>query len=369
MKLLRDEHLEADHLRLPSQGDDRLEPEKGTGQEPVEVEGACIDGDQSPTEADLAAKDPVDIAAHAPTSIGDAAESPVTAEGEALSDIGASERWLGAELAAARQRLGKSVDDVAADLKVKKSIIETLEGDNLAAFPERPYAVGYIRSYATALGLRPESYVARYKALAAVEAATPLDFPVTSEAQAGSGMTIAVLALVAAAIVALAVYFIAGSSSTSDQTGAADGSTAPAAAETLGARTEANDYLAGGFAGDRANAAPVPVEEPVQGAAVQSPEGPVSLVALRTGAWLRIEDTNGYVLIEKRLAAGEIVGLPDRSDLLMVVRDAGAFEIRLGGTVLGPAGSSGEVLLGRSLDRSELVESFRQQSADLADAR
>src|ERR1700727_3089984 len=89
--------------------------------------------------------------------------------GEALSDTetmfveGSAAPRAGAELREARERLGWALDDVAATLRIRSSYLEALESGLLTQLPGNTYALGFLRSYATALGLDPEESARRFR--------------------------------------------------------------------------------------------------------------------------------------------------------------------------------------------------------------
>lgn len=70
---------------------------------------------------------------------------------------------LGAALRAVREGLGRSVQDVANDTRVRRVYLEAIEEMRLDALPSRPFAIGYIRAFATSLGLDPEVAIERFK--------------------------------------------------------------------------------------------------------------------------------------------------------------------------------------------------------------
>ena len=59
----------------------------------------------------------------------------------------------GADLRAARERLGWALSDVAAMLRIRLSYLEALEDGSLTQPASNVYAMGFLRSYASALGL------------------------------------------------------------------------------------------------------------------------------------------------------------------------------------------------------------------------
>ena len=67
-------------------------------------------------------------------------------------------------LEAKRKELGLSLKDVADRLNIGQHYLEALEKSAFEALPEEAYAVGFVRSYSTLLGLDVKEMVARFKA-------------------------------------------------------------------------------------------------------------------------------------------------------------------------------------------------------------
>ena len=70
---------------------------------------------------------------------------------------------LGAALRAIREGLTLTLEDVAAVTRVRRAYLEAIEAMELDKLPSRPFTIGYVRAYATALGVDPELAVARFK--------------------------------------------------------------------------------------------------------------------------------------------------------------------------------------------------------------
>ncbi len=84
----------------------------------------------------------------------------------------------GADLRAARERLGWELADAAAYLRIRSPHLEALEAGRLSDLPANAYALGFLRTYAAALGLDPEEMVRRFRAEATeMTCRTELDFP------------------------------------------------------------------------------------------------------------------------------------------------------------------------------------------------
>src|ERR1700735_3250358 len=70
---------------------------------------------------------------------------------------------VGQDLRAARLRRGDDLATVSRSLKIRKDHLEAVEEDDLEALPGRTYAIGFVRSYATYLGLDTTATVERFK--------------------------------------------------------------------------------------------------------------------------------------------------------------------------------------------------------------
>src|SRR5579872_688435 len=105
----------------------------------------------------------------------------------------------GADLRAARERVGWSLPDLASGLRIRQQYLEALESGHLADLPGNAYALGFMRTYATALGLDPNEIARRFKAeAAAVNRKTELTFPVPVPARGVPAGAIVLLGVVLA---------------------------------------------------------------------------------------------------------------------------------------------------------------------------
>ena len=86
---------------------------------------------------------------------------------------------VGEELREARIALGVSVEDAATQLRINKRYLQALEEGRVKDLPGAAYAVGFVRSYATALGLDPDDAVRRFRDMSgtAVTKSGDLVFP------------------------------------------------------------------------------------------------------------------------------------------------------------------------------------------------
>jgi cytoskeleton protein RodZ len=82
-------------------------------------------------------------------------------------DTSAEAARLGGQLRDARIMLGVSLEDVAAALRIRRVYLEALENGRLQELPAPAYVLGFVRSYARALGLDADDMVRRYREAAA----------------------------------------------------------------------------------------------------------------------------------------------------------------------------------------------------------
>ncbi len=106
-------------------------------------------------------------------------------------------RWLARE----RELRGLGRDEVTRSTKLAPGTVEALESGEEARMPPRAYVVGYLRSYAAAVGLDADDVVLRYE-----EAAGPGAEPRGRRGRAPDArVLLAVLAAVAAVALAWAL--------------------------------------------------------------------------------------------------------------------------------------------------------------------
>jgi len=128
---------------------------------------------------------------------------------EISDDSDAPLETVGQDLRKARQRKGDDLGKISRILKIRKDYLEALEESNFDSIPGRAYTIGFVRTYATYLGLNPNECIERLKAeiagrseaKEAVQVTTPRDRKLPP-----GGVALAVLLLLAAVYV---VYYVA----------------------------------------------------------------------------------------------------------------------------------------------------------------
>src|SRR5690606_18755374 len=69
---------------------------------------------------------------------------------------------LGDEMRGERASLGKALEDVERDLRIRQRMIVAIENCDLEGFPNRSVVAGYVRSYARYLGMDPDDCYQRF---------------------------------------------------------------------------------------------------------------------------------------------------------------------------------------------------------------
>jgi cytoskeletal protein RodZ len=86
----------------------------------------------------------------------------IVADG-AMSVPAASPSAVGGLLRAARLRQGLTVQDVSVALRIRRAYLDAIEDGRLAALPAPAYAIGFVKTYAAALGLDQEEIARRWR--------------------------------------------------------------------------------------------------------------------------------------------------------------------------------------------------------------
>jgi cytoskeleton protein RodZ len=136
---------------------------------------------------------------------------------------------LGRELRRAREVRGFSLEQIAAETKIKEQYLHALENDRIDLLPGRVYARNWVRSYARVIGADEEELLDYFSYQARLQDAARGEVQPQPERLGRKGVTAAALgaaALVTIAVVALSLLAGRGDDEPSTTTG-----TAPAPAE------------------------------------------------------------------------------------------------------------------------------------------
>ena len=261
---------------------------------------------------------------------------------------------VGSDLRAARQRLGWALPDVAGNLRIRLPYLEAIEDGRLAELPGGAYAMGFVRTYATMVGLDAEEMVRRFRIEAqAVNVKPKLTFPAPVPQRGVPAGAVVLLGLVIAAGAYVGWYRYSGSNEGRVT------QTAAAPPERLAAMAPASSTQSPQIASILPStppgaapppvAVPLPVPLPVPVAIAPPAPTPVAppvqtrlVLRAKSGGWVQVREKQGQVLLNRVLRAGETWPVPMRPQLLLTTSNAGAMELLVDGVAtpsLGPVGA------------------------------
>lgn len=87
------------------------------------------------------------------------------------------EQSVGALFRRQREKFGQTLDDIAADLRIRRSYLQAIEDGDFRSLPGAAYALGFVRAYADHCGLDPDEMVRRFKRDAEIGGKSSLYLP------------------------------------------------------------------------------------------------------------------------------------------------------------------------------------------------
>ncbi len=284
---------------------------------------------------------------------------------------------VGGDLRAARERLGWSLADTSAYVRIRLAMLDALEDGRVADLPGHAYAVGFVRSYAQALGLDAGEMVRRYHEEVGPALPPPkLNFPTPVPQRHVPAGAVVMLGAMLAIIGYVSWYRVAG-----DQVGVPQVQQVPArlaplalpvvppppahvatAAPSGSVTTLAQAYVPPSVSPSAAEAGVLPpgALTPVESAPIAAAPGAPQLVLSATAdAWVQVKDSQGKIVLSKLMHAGDSWPVPaaqsGQKPLLLTTGNAGGTTLTLDGKMLPAVGGNGVVLHDIPLDPQALA--------------
>ncbi len=118
---------------------------------------------------------------------------------------------IGDVLRSERERRALSLDDIAANLRIRRALLDAIEEGRFKELPGAPYATGFVKAYAEFLELDRDEIIRRFKEEAAgLDSHKELNFPrPLSESRLPGGILLLLSAVIAAS--AYAIWYFQGS--------------------------------------------------------------------------------------------------------------------------------------------------------------
>jgi cytoskeleton protein RodZ len=242
---------------------------------------------------------------------------------------------LGEELRDARVALGLSLEDIAASLRIRRPYLVALEEGRVRDLPAPAYAVGFVRTYARALGLDEDEVVRRFREASGpvVQRKTDLVFPEpVPERGLPAGAVILVGAMLAVGAYAGWYQWSGSGDRTVDAVAPVPARIEQAARlEPAPAATPSPPPAASPVNAQAAPAPPLATAPPAPPPAATATEGRIVLRA-RADAWIQLRDRGtGTVILNRVLRPGESYTVPPREGLLFTTGNAGGLDIMVDG--------------------------------------
>jgi cytoskeleton protein RodZ len=299
---------------------------------------------------------------------------------------------FGAELRVARERLGWEVDAVAEALRLKPAFIRAIEQGDLAGLPAPAYSVGFVRIYATALGLDPNEAIRRFRGERDdVNRKTELAFPAPVPQRGVPAGALILVGTIVAIGGYIGWYHYSGrslnatmsvddvpahleplapptSSRIAMQPPAVPAKIAPPASVPMKAASNLPDD-SDVSPSSAAAAVPMPPVAPTVVAAITPPAGQAvqgapdaagtppglpgpMVIQVTADAWIEIKTAAGKVVYQAILHPGGSYTVPAQPKLTLTTGNAPATEVVLSGNAIGPL--KGHVLRNIPLDAASL---------------
>ncbi len=307
---------------------------------------------------------------------------------------GPSAARVGADLRAARERLGWTLPAIAGHLRIRLPFLQAIEDGKIELLPGNAYAIGFLRTYAQALGLDPDEVARRFRAEAAeANRKTELNFPAPVPER---GIPAGAIVLVGALIAIGAYVGWYKMSATSHPTAAmvqpvperlaplaekpkvpssalaqagkppADAADAPPV-PSINPGSAAADVAPHGYATSAvppqptpspvvALADPAPVPMPPQGPDATRIDGPRIVLRAKAEAWIQVREKGGQVLLNRVLRPGETWQVPAKPSLLLTTGNAAGTELLVDGSPTPSLGGDGAVRRDLPLDADAIKE-------------
>lgn len=317
---------------------------------------------------------------------------------------------VGEVLRQAREERGVSLDAVADELMIRRFYLDALEAGSFKDLPERVYASGFVRNYATYLGLQPSSVVEQFKREAygarnMSNYQVELNMPEPVVQSVVPNRSAIISAVVVLIVLVIGIVFMTQDKEpavsaipepTATETAAAPAVEAPAtgsvaapAPTTAEGDVPADDVPAMEFTTPANGAAAVTTtttqEAPVAAAATETAPaavaaaateeatpadtatpGDVPPAALRVknrrvlealqSAWVEVKNDKGVILFTSILKAGQILPLPDNVKIVVTTGNAGGLRMIADGKAQAPFGQANEVKRNIMLDPQDLPQ-------------
>ena len=257
---------------------------------------------------------------------------------------------VGALIAEARAAKGRDLEAIARETRVPLRHLMAIEADDHDALPALPYALGFVKAFARAVGLDAEAVGARFRAetrLAPHVPSVSVLEPVDEARLPSRGLAFGAFGLLVLVLVGLGLY----------GAGAFDPAPRPASVAVASPEDGPPPAPPPAASTGAPPATTAPAAPPAAAPGIPT-SGAVTLTA-RQDVWLRIIDrTTGRRAFMGVLSAGQSWAVPADQTLVMRTGRAGVIDVRVAGVLLPPLGDTNQTMDGIVLTAPALAERF-----------
>jgi cytoskeletal protein RodZ len=246
---------------------------------------------------------------------------------------------VGQTLQAAREHAGLTVEQVSEATRIRSSIVRSIEADDFGSCGGDFYARGHIRAIAHVVGVDSEPLVAEFDG-AHTDHSPRASEVFEAEAHAtperrGPNWTAAMIVALVVVCLYGALQLFSGSQPRTASTvaGGLSGTPSTTAASSAPATSPSSTPSS------TAPSSPPPV-------VAQAPRDSVTVAvdAVRGASWVRATSASGKVLFEGLLRKGASQELADKTQVKLVIGNAGSVDLTVNGKAIGSPGKSGDVV-------------------------
>ena len=271
---------------------------------------------------------------------------------------------VGQKLFDARQNSNETdIDKISSELCIRPHLLLALEQDDSDKFPSACYAVGFLKNYATYLGLNVTQIVAQYKGeFQGSTQKVDLVF-LEGEKTHNHAQQIMVSLVILSMLVLYGVWYFAKGNETISLSGLPDVSEVTSnilvsatvedqapEIKTVDLPIEAIEEDPGFHLVQQVNA--TPVKDTSKSTTLTTEQVRLSV---REDVWIRIIGADKETLVDRILLAGEEFYMTDHKDMTLMTSNAGAVSIFVGNIAVSLLGESGEIRDNISLNKSDLL--------------
>lgn len=259
---------------------------------------------------------------------------------------------VGERLREARERQKVSLHAIAAKTNISVRFLDAIEKNQFDKLPGGIFTRGFIRSYASQVGLDPDGTVTQFLSDEPSQRDDDIDEAPARRTQSdGPGLGTLVLAGLGIVLLAL-VYLLRpgwiGLESTqappdgASPTASSDATPGPSQPSALPLMAGAGGTTTDPVAGARSDPPPAPMTT-TQETAPATPKAPLRLVVAPSGrCWVQVS-ADGQMRVAREVSPGERLAVDAAERLQIVVGDAGSFAYELNGRPGKALGAAGQV--------------------------